>query len=138
MSAELLWTRKTRKKHYETYHVSCSTTGLTICPLTYLYTRYQPRLLTRSAGCTECPQKIHFQNDTENKSGVLTNSYFLLSIGGRFIFILCEPGLCYCALLPPDATNFESGYRITIFMYTFIMYFYNISLKLQLRFVFIF
>jgi len=51
-----LW-RLEEKKHYETHHVTCSTTRLNICPLTYLHTRYQPGLLTRSTGCTECPQK---------------------------------------------------------------------------------
>jgi len=51
---------------------------------------------------------------------------------------VCEPGLSYSALLPPDATNFETEYPITIFMYIFIMYFYNISLILQPRFIIIF
>jgi len=126
MSAELLWTRKIRRKNttkYIMYHVA---------PPGWLSAHWRiftPTISQDSAGCTECPQKIHFQNDTENKCGVLTNSYFLLSTGGLFIFILCEPGLCYCALLPPDATNFESGYPITIFMYAFIVYFYNISLN---------
>ena len=45
------------------------------------------------------------------------------SVEWLYIFIACEPGLSYCALLPPDATNFESEYPITIFMHIFIMYF---------------
>jgi hypothetical protein len=53
--------RKQNSQYSETHHVSFSTSGLIFCLLAYLYTCYQPGLLTRPTVCTESPKKQTFK-----------------------------------------------------------------------------
>jgi hypothetical protein len=61
----------------------------------------------------EHKRTFHFQNDTENKCGVLRTSHLHQSIKKNTqSFVPNDPGDCCCE--PPlDATSFENGYPIT-------------------------
>jgi len=58
----------------------------------------------------EHKRSLHFQNDTENKCGVLRTSHPHQSIEKLSQFCFKWPGDCCCCAPLLDATSFENGY----------------------------
>jgi hypothetical protein len=61
----------------------------------------------------EHERTLHFQNDTENKCGVLRTSLLHQSIKNTRSFVSNDPGDCCCCAPPLVATSFENGYPTT-------------------------
>jgi hypothetical protein len=62
----------------------------------------------------EHKRTLHFQNDTENKCGVLRTSHLHQSIEKHQSFASNDPGDCSCCAPPLDATSFENDYPATL------------------------